>query len=98
MSDQDHPIDAAAGPDPVEGDSGGGVPSDRLNELLCDARARLADNRRQLERRLEEGVRAYLSRLRFPAREELAALHSQLDGLDARTAALERREAQRSES
>ena len=36
-------------------------------------------------------MRAYLSRLRFPSHDELKALSSQLEGLDARLAALERR-------
>jgi len=58
---------------------------------LDEARDRFLDNRRRLERRLEEGVRAYLSRLRFPSREELAALHAHLDGLEARVGSLERR-------
>ena len=58
---------------------------------LEEARDRFLDNRCRLERRLEEGVRAYLSRLRFPSREDLAALHAHLDGLEARVGSLERR-------
>ena len=80
------------GSDPGAGDSGAGpAPSARLQDLLHDTRQRLAGNRRQLERRVEEGVRAYLSRLKIPSREEIAALGAHLDGLEARVSTLERR-------
>ncbi len=66
------------------------APRTEAERRLDEVRLRFADNRRQLERRLEEGVRAYLSRLRFPSREELAALNAHLDGLEARVGELER--------
>ena len=47
--------------------------------------------KRLTERRLEEEVRAYLSRLRFPSRQDLAAMSAHVEGLEARLSALERR-------
>lgn len=67
------------------------VPRAEAERVTAEIRGRFQNNRTQLERRLEEEVRAYLSRLRFPSTQDLAAMSSNVDGLEARVGALERR-------
>lgn len=69
------------------------VPRAEAERLGAEIRRRFSDNRTQFEGRLEEEVRAYLSRLRFPSRQDIAAMSGHVDGLEARVAALERRRA-----
>ena len=45
---------------------------------------RLTHQRRDIERRVEEGVRLTLQRVRVPRREEIAGLNARLDNLNRR--------------
>ena len=67
------------------------VPRGEAERLALEVRDRFRDNREQLECRVDEEVRAYLSRLRFPSMADLQAMTSHVDGLEARVRALERR-------
>jgi len=67
------------------------LPRAEAERLAVELRETLATGRRQLEQRLEEDVRAYLSRLRFPSREDLSAMTARVEGLEARASALERK-------
>ena len=67
------------------------LPRAEAERLVVELRDALTTGRRQLEQRLEEDVRAYLSRLRFPSREDLSAMTARVEGLEARTSALERK-------
>lgn len=57
-------------------------------EELKKLELRLATQRKELERRVEEVVKASVDRLRVPRREEIAQLNARLDALAARLEAL----------
>jgi polyhydroxyalkanoate synthesis regulator phasin len=67
------------------------LPRAEAERFAVELRDALVTGRRQLEQRLEEDVRAYLSRLRFPSREDLSAMTARVEGLEARASALERK-------
>ena len=67
------------------------LPRAEAERLAAELRDALVSGRQQIERRLEEDVRAYLSRLRFPSREDLSAMTARVEGLEARASALERK-------
>ena len=72
------------------------LPKAEAERLLTQSRDYFVKSRSLLEKRLETEVRAHLSRLRVPSRQEVAALASTLDGLEARIATIERRRRDRS--
>lgn len=72
------------------------LPKSEAERLLTQSRGYFVKSRGLLEKRLETEIRAHLSRLRFPSRQEVAALTSTLDGLEARIATIERRRKDRS--
>ena len=65
-----------------------------LKRLIAEGRERVQAQRELVETRLEEGVKAYLSRLRIPSRHDIEALKAEIEGLEARTASLERSKAE----
>jgi len=71
----------------------GKLTGDEGKALLADWRKAIENNRRQLERRVDEAVHQSLIRFKLPSRAELDALATQLDRLEQRVRALRQRSA-----
>ena len=71
----------------------GKLTGDEGKTLLADWRKAIENNRRQLERRVDEAVHQSLIRFKLPSRAELDALATQLDRLEQRVRALRQRSA-----
>lgn len=57
---------------------------DEVRKQVRELADRLTHQRRDIERRVEEGVRLTLQRVRVPRREEIAGLNARLDTLNRR--------------
>jgi hypothetical protein len=70
-----------------------GVPADSSghHHLAAELIARMKRNRDELERRVDEGVKAAVARVRAPLDKELAALKARLESLTTRIEELQRR-------
>jgi hypothetical protein len=60
-----------------------GLPPDSEN-LAAEIAARMRKNREEFERRIDEGVRTALARVRAPVDKELASLRSRIERIQAK--------------
>ncbi len=65
-----------------------GFTSDDVKRHARDFGERLASQRRELEKGIDDAVRRAASRFRIPSREDIEALRKRLDAIDARVEAL----------
>jgi polyhydroxyalkanoate synthesis regulator phasin len=66
-----------------------GWSQEEVRRQVRDFTERLAGQRREMERNVEEGVKGALSRVRLPRREDLLEAHARVEKLAERIAALE---------
>ena len=66
-----------------------GLGQDELKRQVRELADRLASQRREMEKNIDEAVRSAMSRLRVPTRDDLQSLNSSLDRVAARLEALE---------
>jgi hypothetical protein len=70
-----------------------GVPADEKGEhhLAAEFMARMKKNRDDIERRIDEGVKAAVAKVRAPIDKEIATLKTRLESVQARFDELQRR-------
>jgi hypothetical protein len=70
-----------------------GVPADEKGEhhLAAEFMARMKKNRDDIERRIDEGVKAAVAKVRAPIDKEIATLKTRLESVQARFEELQRR-------
>ena len=70
-----------------------GVPADEKGEhhLAAEFMARMKKNREDIEKRIDEGVKAAVARVRAPIDKEIATLKTRLESLQTRFEELQKR-------
>ncbi len=69
----------------------GTVSRDEATRLVQEVRGRIEDNRKELDRRIDESVKTATKRLSLPSRAEIEALDQKLASMTERLAKLESR-------
>ena len=74
----------------------GTLSRDEAVKLLGESRSKIEQNRRELERRVDESIKKATTRLHVPSAAELEKLSADVDAIDRRIAAIETRRRQTS--
>jgi polyhydroxyalkanoate synthesis regulator phasin len=69
----------------------GALSRDEAVRLVADTKARIEQNRSELDRRIDESIRRTATRLRVPSPDEIKALDTQVSSIERRLAALEQK-------
>jgi len=71
----------------------GAISREEATRLMSDTRARIEQNRDELDERVEQSIKSALKALTIPSSEEVARLNQSLDRLEARLIELEEKRA-----
>ena len=71
----------------------GTLTRDEAKKLVGETKERIEQNRRELDRRVDESIKAATARLTLPSDDDIAGLNQKLDAIEQRIAALEQKRA-----